>query len=58
MAAFPPSRKKDRTSDFGGPQAVRDWWPVLHILIVIAAMTGMRLGELRALRGRTSTTGR
>jgi integrase len=58
VAAFPPSRKKDRTSDFGGPQAVRDWWPVLRILILIAAMTGMRLGELRALRGRTSTTGR
>jgi hypothetical protein len=22
VAAFPPSRKKDRTSEFGGPQAV------------------------------------
>jgi integrase len=50
VAAFPPSRKKDRTSEFGGPQAVRDWWPVLRMLILMAAMTGMRLGELRALR--------
>ena len=50
VAAFPPSRKKDRTSEFGGPQAVRDWWPVLRMLILLAAMTGMRLGELRALR--------
>jgi integrase len=50
VAAFPPSRKKDRTSEFGGPQAVRDWWPVLRMMILLAAMTGMRLGELRALR--------
>ncbi len=50
VAAFPPSRKRDRTSEFGGPQAVRDWWPVLRMLILMAAMTGMRLGELRALR--------
>ena len=50
VAAFPPSRKKDRTSEFGGPQAARDWWPVLRMLILLAAMTGMRLGELRALR--------
>jgi Phage integrase family len=50
VAAFPPSRKKDRPSEFGGPQPVRDWWPVLRLLILIAAMTGMRPGELRALR--------
>lgn len=52
IAAFPASRKKDRTSEFGGPQAVRDWWPVLRLAILIAAMTGLRLGELRGLRWR------
>ena len=31
-------------------QAERDWWPVVRLLVVTAAMTGMRLGELRALR--------
>ena len=31
-------------------QAERDWWPVVRLLILTAAMTGMRLGELRALR--------
>lgn len=33
-------------------QAERDWWPVVRMLILTAAMTGMRLGELRALRWR------
>ncbi len=37
---------------YGGPQAVRDWWPVVRLLILTAAMTGMRLGELRGLRWR------
>jgi integrase len=32
------------------PQADRDWWPVVRLLVLTAAMTGMRLGELRALR--------
>jgi integrase len=32
------------------PQAERDWWPVVRLLVLTAAMTGMRLGELRALR--------
>ena len=31
-------------------QAERDWWPVVRLLVLTAAMTGMRLGELRALR--------
>jgi integrase len=31
-------------------QTERTWWPVLRLLILIAAMTGMRKGELRALR--------
>jgi integrase len=31
-------------------RAERDWWPVLRLLILTAAKTGMRLGELRALR--------
>lgn len=35
---------------YGGPQAVRDWWPVVRLLILTAAMTGLRLGELRGLR--------
>jgi integrase len=39
-------------SKYGGPKAVRDWWPVLRLLVLTAAMTGMRLGELRALRWR------
>jgi hypothetical protein len=26
--------------EFAGPQAVRDWWPVLRMLILMAAMTG------------------
>lgn len=37
---------------YGGPRAVRDWWPVVRLLILTSAMTGMRLGELRALRWR------
>jgi integrase len=37
---------------YGGAQAVRDWWPVVRLLILTAAMTGMRLGELRGLRWR------
>lgn len=37
---------------YGGPQAVRDWWPVVRLLVLMAAMTGMRLGELRGLRWR------
>lgn len=32
------------------PRAERDWWPVVRLLILTAARTGMRLGELRALR--------
>jgi integrase len=31
-------------------QAERDWWPLVRLLVLTAAMTGMRLGELRALR--------
>ena len=31
-------------------QAERDWWPVVRLLVLTAAMTGMRLGEVRALR--------
>ena len=31
-------------------QAERDWWPVMRLLVLTAAMTGMRLGDLRALR--------
>jgi integrase len=31
-------------------QAERDQWPVTRLLVLTAAMTGMRLGELRALR--------
>jgi integrase len=31
------------------PRAERDWWPVIRLLVLTAAMTGMRLGELRAL---------
>lgn len=50
IVGFPASRKKDRQTEFGGPQAVRDWWPVVRLLVAIAASTGMRLGELRALR--------
>lgn len=41
LAATPPA---------GAAQAERDWWPVLRLLVLTAAMTGMRLGELRALR--------
>lgn len=37
---------------YGGPNAVRTWWPVVRLLILTAAVTGMRLGELRALRWR------
>lgn len=37
---------------YGGPTAVRDWWPVVRLLVMLAAMTGMRLGELRGLRWR------
>ena len=33
-------------------RAERDWWPVLRLLVLTATMTGMRLGELRALRWR------
>ena len=50
VVGFPKSRKPDRSNEFGGPQAVRDWWPIVRLLVVIAAMSGMRLGELRALR--------
>lgn len=32
------------------PRAERDWWPVVRLLVLTASMTGMRLGELRALR--------
>lgn len=39
-------------SKYGGPRAVRDWWPVVRLLTLMAAMTGMRLGELRGLRWR------
>lgn len=35
---------------YGGARAVRTWWPVLRIMILTAAMTGLRLGELRGLR--------
>lgn len=31
-------------------RAERDWWPVVRVHVLTAAMTGMRLGELRALR--------
>jgi len=31
-------------------QTERTWWPVVRLLILTAAMTGMRKGELRALR--------
>jgi integrase len=31
-------------------QTQRTWWPVLRLLILTAAMTGMRKGELRAVR--------
>jgi len=41
LAAAPPA---DAT------RAERDWWPVVRLLVLTAAMTGMRLGELRALR--------
>jgi len=34
----------------GVTQAEIDWWPVVRLLVLTAAMTGMRLGELRALR--------
>jgi integrase len=45
-ACFPAGTK------YGGPEAVRTWWPVVRLLILTAAVTGMRLGELRALRWR------
>lgn len=32
------------------PRAERDWWPVVRLLILTGALTGMRLGEMRALR--------
>jgi integrase len=35
---------------YGGPEAVRTWWPVLRVMILTSAMTGLRLGELRGLR--------
>jgi integrase len=44
----------DRVLDAPPPaeaaKAERDWWPVVRLLVLAAAMTGMRLGELRALR--------
>ena len=57
VAAFPPSRKKDRTSEFGSPQAVRDWWPVLRMMILMAAMTGCASASCARCDGLTSTTG-
>ena len=42
VVASPPSIDADR--------AQREWWPVVRLLVLTAAMTGMRLGELRALR--------
>lgn len=44
VLAAPPRDEDDVT------QAEVDWWPVLRLLVLTAAMTGMRLGELRALR--------
>lgn len=49
MTTFPPNRKKDRRRECG-PQTVRDWWPTVRILVLTAAMSGLRLGELLALR--------
>lgn len=43
LAAAPPA---------DAPQAERDWWPVLRLLVLTAAMTAMRLGELPGLRWR------
>jgi len=43
---FPVSQR------YGGANAVREWWPTVRLLIMLAAMTGMRLGELRGLRWR------
>lgn len=40
LAAAPPA---------DAPQAERDWWPSVRLLTLTAAMTGLRLGELRAL---------
>jgi integrase len=56
LAAAPPDDDEEIANSFpvrakyGGPQAVRDWWPVVRLLILTAAMTGMRLGELLGLR--------
>lgn len=58
LAATPPEEDEAIADHFpvgakyGGPQAVRDWWPVVRLLILTAAMTGLRLGELRGLRWR------
>jgi integrase len=58
LAAAPPDDDAEIAESFpvgvkyGGPQAVRDWWPLLRLLVLTATMTGMRLGELRALRWR------
>jgi integrase len=43
LAAAPPE---------GAPKIEQDWWPVVRLLALTAAMTGLRLGELRALRWR------
>lgn len=43
LAAAPPQ---------GAPKIEQDWWPVVRLLALTAAMTGLRLGELRALRWR------
>lgn len=58
LAATPPDDDEAIAEHFpvaakyGGPQAVRDWWPVVRLLVLVAAMTGLRLGELRGLRWR------
>ena len=43
LAAAPPE---------GAPQIEHDWWRVIRLLALTGAMTGLRLGELRALRWR------
>ncbi len=43
LAAAPPR---------DAPQLEHDWWRVIRLLALTAAMTGLRLGELRALRWR------
>lgn len=41
LAAGPPA---------DAAKAERDWWPVVRLLVLTAAMTGMRRGELAGLR--------